>query len=73
MARKSINKRIIGLVIGTTVAGMAKMASSDQGKKKIKTWKEKLLGMTGGALDFMQSGVQEMKKLSDKKDPKAKK
>ena len=49
------------------------MASSDQGKQTIKTWKEKLLGMTGGALDFMQSGVQEMKKLSDKKDPKAKK
>jgi hypothetical protein len=29
--------------------------------------------LTGGALDFMQSGIQEMQKLSDKKDPKAKK
>lgn len=54
---------------------MAKMASSDQGKKKIKGWKEKLLELTGGAMDFMQSGVEEMKKLNDKlpKNPKTKK
>jgi nucleoside permease NupC len=66
MTRKSINKRLIGLVIGTTVAGVAKMASTEQGQKQIKTRKDKLLDVAQDAVEFIHGGLKEMKKTKDK-------
>ncbi len=67
MAAKGINKRIIGLVIGTTVAGVAKMASTEKGKAQLNSWKNKLLDIVHGALDFVQGGIQELKKQAGSK------
>lgn len=61
---KSINKRIIWLVIGSTVAWVAKMASTDKGKEKLTSRKDKVLNITQWALDFIQWGIEELKKQS---------
>ena len=68
MAAKGINKRIIGLMIGTTVAGVAKMASTEKGKQQLKTRKDKAIDAAQSAIDFVQWGIQEMKKQTKKKD-----
>jgi len=65
---KSINKRIIWLVIGSTVAGVAKMASTEKGKEKLSTWKDKALNATQWVLDFIQWWIEELKKQSWSKD-----
>ena len=54
MAAKGINKRIIGLMIGTTVAGVAKMASTEKGKQQLKTRKDKAIDAAQSAIDFVQ-------------------
>ncbi|MFA7285094.1 MAG: hypothetical protein WC004_04730 [Candidatus Absconditabacterales bacterium] len=68
MAAKGINKRIIGLMIGTTVAGVAKMASTEKGKQQLKTRKDKAIDAAQSAIDFVHGGIQEMKKQTKKKD-----
>lgn len=65
MTRKSINKRIIWLVIGTTVAGVAKMASSEKGKAELKGWTDKLIDSAKWIVGFVQDGLKEMKKHTD--------
>lgn len=62
MTKKSLNKRIIGLVIWTTVAWVAKMASTQEGKKKLNTRKDKTLWVVQWTLDFIQWGLNELKK-----------
>lgn len=66
MSKKSINKRIIGLVIGTTVAGVAKIASTEKWKEQIKSRRDKILDIAQSAVEFVQSGIQEMKKVQKK-------
>lgn len=68
MTRKSINKRILWLIIWTTVAGVAKMASTEKGKEQIKSVKDKLIDKVGGVVDFVQDGLKEMRKTSEKKN-----
>lgn len=65
MATKSINKWIIWLVIWTTVAWVAKMASTDDGKKKLTTLKDKALGVIQDGLDFIKGWINEIKKQRD--------
>jgi len=67
---KSINKRIIWLVIGSTVAWVAKMASSEKGKEKLSTFKDRILNTTKSVLDFIQWWIEELKKQSWSNDKK---
>lgn len=62
MSNKSINKRVIWLIIWTTVAWVAKMASSDQWKEKIKSRKDRALDIAQWTLDFIQWWITELKK-----------
>lgn len=68
MANKSINKWIIWLVIGTTVAWVAKMASTDDGKKKLSTLKDKTLGIIKDGVDFIKGWINELQKKHNDKD-----
>jgi hypothetical protein len=61
---KSLNKWIIWLVIGSTVAWVAKMASTEKGKEKIQTRKDKALDTTQWFLNFIQWWIEELKKQS---------
>lgn len=62
MARKSINKRIIWLIIGTTVSGVAGwLASTKKWKKIITSTRESILDKMAWALDFMSDWLKQMK------------
>lgn len=61
---KSLHKRIIWIVIGSTVAWVAKMASTEKGKEEIQNRKDKLLDTTQWFLGFIQWWIEELKKQS---------
>lgn len=61
---KSLHKWIIWIVIGSTVAWVAKMASTEKWKEKIQTRKDKALDATQWFLSFIQWWIEELKKQS---------
>lgn len=71
MAKKSINKRIIWLIIWTTVTWVAGgLATTKKWKEVVSKSKDSLLDKVAGVFDFMSDGLKEMKKnlWDDKKN-----
>ncbi len=70
MARKSVNKWIIWLIIWTTVTGVAwGLASTKKWKEVVKKTKNNMLDKLSWALDFMSDGLKQMRKdLWEKED-----
>jgi hypothetical protein len=63
---KKFNKVLLGLVIGTTIAGVAG-AKTPTGQKVLKKTASGFLWWAKKMIDFLQWGLEEMKKKIDEK------
>lgn len=59
---------MLWLIIWTTVAGVAKIASTQSGQEKIKSFKDRAIDKVSDIINFVQGGLEEMKKSNDKKN-----
>jgi len=64
---KKFNKALIGLIIGTTIAGVAG-ARTPAGKKVVKKTTSGILSWAKRMINFLQWGLEEMKKKLDDKE-----
>lgn len=64
---KKFNKALIWLIIGTTIAGVAG-ARTPAGKKIVKKTTSWALSTAKKVIDFLQWGLEEMKKKMDEGD-----
>jgi hypothetical protein len=64
---KKFNKVLLGLVIGTTIAGVAG-AKTPTGQKVLKKTASGFLWWAKKMIDFLQWGLEEMKKKIDEKE-----
>ena len=69
---QSINKLLIGIVIGSTIAGIGGLSTTEKGRSLLKSTAQKLLGAAKSWAEFIKGGLEEIKKASQqrgKSDP----